>query len=179
MCLATLNRCSFHRWIKAACTGSTRPPLTSATKLLSLCETSPPHTEPVLCCDAASFHLLPLVEDALDVRQRQGRKPAHSHVHMVRKVRGEVSSPTLWLSPLFLILLASLPVDSTDRDSSSSSTTEPGMVCVLRPHDSKTLPCVSLLLLSLASEVFPPSSPYSKVCLRVSSCYVAFSKLKQ
>lgn len=39
--------------------------------------------------------------------------------------------PTLWLSPLFLILLASLPVDRTNRDRSTSK--EPGMVCVLHP----------------------------------------------
>lgn len=37
---------------------------------------------------------------------------------------------TLWLSPLFLILLASLPVDRTNRDTSSSAA-EPGMVPIL------------------------------------------------
>lgn len=39
-----------------------------------------------------------------------------------------ISSPTLWLIPLFLILLAFLPVDRTNRD--SRSTKQPSMVCI-------------------------------------------------
>lgn len=44
----------------------------------------------------------------------------------------KICSLTLWLSPLFLILLALLPMDSTTRD--SSSTAQPGMVCALKTN---------------------------------------------
>lgn len=87
----------------------------------------------------------------------------------MQKVKCKVSSPTLWLSPLFLILLASLPVDSrTKRDSSSS--TEPGMVRFLHPN-SKLFLCLPPFSSVSVSEVFllplliPKFVPYSFVGL--------------
>lgn len=59
------------------------------------------------------------------------------------------ASLTLWLSPLFLILLASLPVARINRDTSSSST-EPGMVPI---PSSKLSRCLTPLLPSR----YPPS----------------------
>lgn len=63
-------------------------------------------------------------------------KCTYSNAHILKRKK-KFSRPTLWLSPLFLILLASLPVDRTSRD--SSSTKQPGMVCSKHLNSSHLL----------------------------------------
>lgn len=69
-----------------------------------------------------------------------------SSPHVIHTLPGSFFyCPTLWLSPLFLIRLASLPVDKTSRDSSSR---QPGMVWAQNiTCSSDSLPCLPFLLL--------------------------------